>query len=110
MKKTVLGGVAAVTVAGGIALAAPAGPAHADGPFAVCGPGYGVENNLTTCGFAANVQYAVAQHGIGPVYATSPANGQIYEMVCGHTSVTVYGTTWAGARCAGGNNAVVILW
>jgi hypothetical protein len=45
-----------------------------------------------------------------PPPAVSPSNDQLYEMVCGWTNVTVNDTTWHGSRCAGGNNAVVILW
>jgi hypothetical protein len=107
MRKFILGGIAAVAVAGGLALAAPAGPAHADGYFTVCGPGYGVEGP-TSCAFAANVAYQA--HGQNPVYAYSPVTDQVYQMECGPTQLTGPVLFGPAARCAGGNNAVVILW
>lgn len=108
MNRMITGGMATVGAAIGIAVAAPAGPAHADGYFDVCGPGYGVEGGSTSCAFAYNV-YGAA-NGQNPVYAYSPLTNEVYQMECGPTRLT--GPTLYGpaARCVGGNNAVVIVW
>jgi hypothetical protein len=108
MKKKIFGGIVAVAVAGGLALAAPAGPAHADGYFDVCGSGYGVEGGSTSCAFAYNVYRAAS--GQNPVYAYSPVTDKVYQMECGPTQLTGPGLYGPAARCVGGNNAVVIVW
>jgi hypothetical protein len=104
MKRMIGGGIAAAAVAGGLALAAPA---HADGLVMPCGPGYGVKGGSTTCSFAYNV--AVTAHGQNRVYAYSPATDTVYQMECGPTTVNLNGYSRPGARCARGNNAVVVL-
>jgi len=65
-----------------------------------CGRSLSV-NEVTTCGFAENVQgayYEEVGSGAGTVYAYSPATGQSYSMYC---------TAGSPHVCTGGNDAAV---
>jgi hypothetical protein len=58
-------------------------------------------NEVTTCGFAANVQEAYFGEigsGSGTVYAYSPTTGQTYSMYC---------SSGSPHECTGGNDAAV---
>lgn len=58
-------------------------------------------NEVTTCGFAANVQQAYFEEigsGSGTVYAYSPTTGQTYSMYC---------SSGSPHECTGGNDAAV---
>ena len=99
MKKTTIGGAAAVTAAGAILMAAA--PAQAD-VFTVCPSGMsGVSTEDTSCAFADNVRFAwYAQPGT-IVTAYSPITRQTYTMQCTPTSTTY----WPEAkRCVGVNS------
>lgn len=58
-------------------------------------------NEVTTCGFAENVEdayYAEIGSGAGTVYAYSPTTGETYSMYC---------TAGSPHECTGGNDAEV---
>lgn len=83
------------------------------GAFLICPDGHtGVATSVTSCQFAVNVRYSYLRQGGPTVIAYSPVTGETYEMQChaGFTSHLSDGRTVGSVRCAGGNDAVVILW
>jgi hypothetical protein len=110
MKKAILGGIAAVAVAGGLALAAPA---QASETISICPDGFtGVAEGMTSCAFAHNVGVGVYRHGIPIVDTYSPVTEEVYQMQCsaGFEVLLNNGRTLTADRCVGGNNAVVWVW
>ncbi|BAX91562.1 hypothetical protein [Mycobacterium shigaense] len=84
-----------------------------DETFLLCPDGHtGVATNVTSCQFAMNVRSSYLSQGGPTVIAYSPVTGDSYQMDChtGYTSHLNTGRTVDSVRCAGGNNAVVILW
>jgi hypothetical protein len=96
---------------------APAPPAPAPPPdhgaFAICPSGHsGVATTVTSCAFADNVRSAYLVQGGPTVLAYSPVTGDTYTMECigGFTAHLSDGRVVQAVRCAGGNNAVVVVW
>jgi hypothetical protein len=89
-------------------------PAHADESFFVCPPSYhsGIATLVTSCPFAENVRAAYLTQGGPIVVAYSPVTGMAYTMQCagGFIAHLYDGTIVPSMRCAGGNNAVVIVF
>jgi hypothetical protein len=79
----------------------------------MCPSGHdGVATSVTSCEFADNVRRSyLAQHG-PVVMAYSPVTGNVYTMQCvsGFTAHMSNGLVVDAVRCAGGNDAVVVLW
>ncbi|MFW0793262.1 hypothetical protein AAFP30_05575 [Gordonia sp. CPCC 205515] len=92
-------------------------PADAGTPaserFTVCPSGRsGVATSVTSCAFADNVRDAWMQSYSSTVLAYSPVTETTYSMSCspGYVATLNTGRTVTGARCTGGNDAVVIAW
>lgn len=107
----------AVTSTVTVAAPAPAPPASAppptEGRFAICPSGHsGVATTVTSYAFAENVRRAYLIQGGPEVLAYSPVTGETYTMECidGFTAHLSGGEVVQAARCAGGNNAVVVVW
>ena len=109
MKKLISGGLAAAAVTGALLCATPA---QASDAFLSCGYGAGIASSVTSCEFAANVRYAWFHQPGSVVEAYSPVTGQVYEMQCGTGFLAHFldGEVVQSVRCAGGNNAVVVIW
>ena len=110
MKKAILGGIAAVAVAGGLALAAPANAYTST--FMVCPSGHTgvVVGTPTSCPFADNVRRAWFNQNTNPVLAYSPVTQGTYWMSCSPSTETVSGIVVNGWTCYGGNDAEVVIW
>lgn len=110
MKNIIIGGLAALALAGAVAV--DAAPANADDLFIGCGNGAGVATSVTSCAFAHNVRYAYQTQPGQVVVAYSPVTGEYYNMQCaaGFVAHFIDGTAANSVRCVGGNNAVVVLW
>jgi hypothetical protein len=112
--KKIMGGLAALAVAGGIAVAAPA---HADFVYDVCPSGRDgvVTGSATSCPFADNVRREYFDSPYMLVEAYSPVTGEVYRMDCRHNDVLSFsdGTQHTGIRCEGGRpwgSAQVVIW
>lgn len=107
-----LRGIAAISTALATTLTLTCPSAHAEDWF-MCPSGIsGVANGSTSCAFADSVSIAWRNSPRYVVDAYSPVTHQMYRMSCAPNTVTM-GGEWAalrGARCAGGNNAIVIVW
>jgi hypothetical protein len=102
-----------VTVTETRAAPPPMAAPPSQGTFIVCPDGHsGVATSVTSCEFAMNVRDSYLGQGGPTVIAYSPVTGESYQMEChaGFTSHLTNGLTVNSVRCAGGNDAVVILW
>lgn len=113
MYKKLAAKAAALGVLGAGLLGLSPATASADDTFLICPDGRsGIATAVTSCDFAQNVNRAYYSQAGSLVSAYSPATKNWYTMQCqsGFTANLNNNTTVTNAiRCAGGNNAVVVL-